>query len=217
MKKWCMALMMLATSVVGMAQKDMTAVKDEEAFISSVKEKMMQVSSIQSDFKQVKHMAMMKKDIESSGNFYYSKTDKVCLDYAKPKKSKIVINGDKLLMEMGGIKDVRNISSNALMQEMTKVISSCMTGNLQELKANYQLEYWQNETNYLVKVSPKNASAKKMVDRIELVLLKSDFSVESMKMIETSRRQSATPDYTEYFFSNKKLNVSIPSSVFDVK
>ena len=79
MRKWCMALMMLATSVVAMAQSDMTAVKDEAAFISSVKGKMMLVSSIQSDFKQVKHMAMMKKDIESSGNFYYSKADKVCL------------------------------------------------------------------------------------------------------------------------------------------
>lgn len=217
MKKWILALSMLASSVVGMAQNDMTAVKDENAFISSVKEKMAQVSSIQSDFRQLKHMSMMKKDLESSGKFYYSKADKVCLSYETPKKSQIVINGDKLMMEMGSVKNVCDVSSNALMQEMVNVISSCMTGNLQELQANYQLEFLENATNYMVKVSPKNASAKKMVERIELMLLKSDFSVESMKMYESSRAKSKSSDYTQYIFTNKKLNGVIPATTFNVK
>lgn len=217
MRKLVLALVLFASASAALAQTDMRPMADEKSFIASVQAQMEKVSSIQSDFKQRKHLSAMTKEIESHGKFYYEKSDKVCMDFQKPSPSKIVINGDKLLLEMGGVKNVCSISSSATMQEMVKVMSACMTGNLQEMKADYQLEFLENETNYMVKVFPKKSSAKKMVDHIELLLLKSDFSVEAMKMVETSRRNSKGQDFTEYIFMNKKVNVAIPASTFSLK
>lgn len=210
-------MVMVLSGWVGMAQDAIRPVEDEKSFIASVQDRMAKVSSLQSEFKQRKHITGIKKDIVSSGSFYYEKAGKVCLSYEKPAKSKIVINGDKLMMEMAGVKNVCSVSSNAMMQEMVNVMSSCMTGDLQGLRTNYQLEFLQTDTNYVVKVIPKKASVGKMVERIELFLLKSDFSVESLKMVEASRGRAKREDYTEYSFSNKKENAAIPVSTFSLK
>ncbi|MCQ2194908.1 MAG: outer membrane lipoprotein carrier protein LolA [Paludibacteraceae bacterium] len=216
MKKLIMVVSMLASGFVGMAQENMTAVENVNALFSNVNAKVEKVTSIESDLTMTKHKNLLKRDMVSKGKFYYSKPDKVCMDFEKTRDSKYIINGEKMLMSVTGAKSVRNISSNPMMQEMYKVVSSSMTGNLQALQGDYEMEYLQNATHYMVKITPKNA-VKKLIERIELMLLKSDYSVESMKIVEPLKNKKQDADFTQYSFENKKLNVNIPASMFDIK
>ena len=212
----CMVLMVCFS--ITTAQNDLKPVTDVNTLTSKINTEMKKVSSLQSKFKQVKHIATMKSDLISNGNFFYSKSDKVCLEYTSPMEYLIVINGSKIKMDMNGKKTVYDVSSNGLMQEMVTVISSCMTGNIKTLNSKYKIEYFQNEKEYVIKVYPTDSKVKNLIYEVDLHLSKSDMCVSSMKMIEASKNAKANDiDFTEYIYTEKKLNGTIPADKFNVQ
>ena len=191
---------------------------DAEAFKKNLAVEVQKVNSIESDFTQIKHMTALAGDITSKGKFYYQKEDKVSLDYTTPVKYQIVINGSKIKMVSNGKTNVFDVASNGLMREMKDVLSACMTGNLQAMGSNYKLEYFQDSKEYLVKIFPLNDAAKAIIEEVNIYLDKSDLSVTRLRMVEASKDKNAKDkDFTEYQFSNKKLNVDIPASRFSIK
>lgn len=175
------------------------------------------VSSIKSDFSQEKYMAVMANSMKSSGKFYYEKSDKVKLEYLVPFKQNLVMNGDKLMMEMNGKKNVLNAAANPMANELKKVISACMSGDISNMGANYKLEFFQDGALYLIKITPNSADIQKYAQQVDLYLDAKDFSVVKMKMIEPLKKGQKKNDYTLYSFSNKVMNSQIPASVFAVK
>ncbi|MBO7636293.1 MAG: outer membrane lipoprotein carrier protein LolA [Paludibacteraceae bacterium] len=175
------------------------------------------VSSIQSDFTQEKYVSAMGNSMKSSGKFYYQKEDKVKLEYLAPFKQNLVMNGNKLMMEMNGKKNIMDASANPMAGELKKVISACMSGDIANMGENYQLEFFVDGANYLVKITPKTADIKKFAQQVDLYLDKKDFSVVKMKMIEPLKKGQSKNDYTEYTFSNKKLNEKVADSIFVIK
>jgi len=213
-------LMLVLCAGIFSAFAQMKPMSDSE--IDVLKKKMaaeaQKVNTIESDFTQLKHIAAMAGDITSTGKFYYQKDDKVSLDYTTPIKYQIVINGSKIKMVSNGKTNVFDVASNGLMKEMKDVISACMTGNLQAMGSNYKLEYFQDSKEYLVKIFPLNDAAKTIIDEVNIYLDKNDLSVTRLRMVEASKDKKAKDkDYTEYQFSNKKLNVDIPASRFSIK
>jgi len=202
------------------AQGEMKPMNDSDvnAFKKKMEAEAKKVNSIESDFTQIKHIAAMAGDITSTGKFYYQKEDKVSLDYTTPVKYQIVINGSKIKMVSNGKTNVFDVASNGLMKEMKDVLSASMTGNLQAMTGNYKLEYFQDSKEYLVKIFPLNDAAKAIIDEVNIYLDKNDLSVTRLRMVEASKDKKAKDkDYTEYQFSNKKLNVDIPASRFSIK
>lgn len=175
------------------------------------------VTSIQSDFTQEKYMAVMANSMKSSGKFYYEKSDKVKLEYLVPFKQNLIMNGDKLMMEMNGKKNVLNAAANPMANELKKVISACMSGDISNMGVNYNLEFFQDGEIFMIKITPKSADIQKFAQQVDLYLDAKDFSVVKMKMIEPLKKGQKKNDYTLYSFSNKKMNTKIPATVFAVK
>ena len=218
MNKIVLNLMLWAGCFSALAQSEMKPLTDVEDFKKKMAVETQKVNTIECDFTQVKHMTAVAGDMISKGKFYYQKEDKVSLDYTTPVKYLIVINGPKIKMVSNGKTTVYDIASNGLMKEMKEVISACMTGNLQAMTGNYKMEYYQNAKEYLIKIFPQNAAAKAILEGVNIYLDKNDLSVSRLVMLEASKDKNAKDkDYTEYQFSNKKLNVDIPASRFSLK
>ena len=218
MKTIVLNFMLLAGCFSVFAQSEMKPLADVEDFKKKMEAEAKKMNSIECDFTQIKHMTAVANDIISKGKFYYQKEDKVCLDYTTPVKYLIVINGNKIKMVSNGKTSVLDIASNGLMKEMKEVISACMTGNLQAMTGNYKTEYFQNAKEYLIKIFPQNEAAKAILEGVNIYLDKNDLSVSRLIMLEASKDKNAKDkDYTEYQFSNKKLNVDIPASRFSIK
>ena len=218
MKRITLIFALLAGIVSVFAQGEMKPMNDVETFKKKMAAEAQKVNSIESDFTQIKHMAAIEGDMISKGKFYYQKEDKVSLDYTSPIKYLIVINGSKIKMVANGKTSVYDVASNGLMKEMKDVLSACMTGNLQAMNSNYKLEYFQDSKEYLVKIFPLGEAAKAILDEVNIYLDKNDMSVTRLRMVEASKDKKAKDkDYTEYQFSDKKLNVDIPVSRFSVK
>ena len=169
------------------------------------------IQSIESDFTQVKYLDILDEKVISKGKFYYQKSNKICMDYAQPINYLIVINGSRLKIVADGKKSIMNLSSNKMMNQMQDMITACMVGDLTKMSADYKLEYFENTSYYLVKITPVNKAIQAYVSGIEIYLDKKDMSVHKLRLSETAT------NYTEYEFYNKRFNALKDESKFAVR
>ena len=186
----------------------MKKIENAESFVKKMGQNSSSVKSIESDFKQIKHIEAFNQDFVSSGKFYYRVNDKICLNYVVPKPYRIVINSNKIKVESDGKKNVMNLKDNKQMQEMQNMLSVCMTGNLSNISKDYRMEFYEDEQSYLITVKPVNEGTNKYM--LDVYLNKKDMSVDKLRISESES------DYTEYIFSNKKINTLNNDTFFKI-
>lgn len=169
------------------------------------------IHSIESEFTQVKYLDILDEKVISKGKFYYQKSDKICMDYSKPVNYLIVINGSRLKIVADGKKTVMNLSANKMMNQMQDMITACMAGNLTKMSSDYKLEYFENASCYLVKITPVSKAIQAYISGIEIHLDKKDMSVCKLRLSETPA------NYTEYEFYNKRFNALKDETKFSVR
>lgn len=158
------------------------------------------ITSIESEFIQTKHIDIFNEDIESRGTFLYCNGKQICLDYRQPIAYRIVINGNRLMTVANGQKNIVNLGSNAMMNEMQKLIGACMAGNLQVLQSDFDLTYESDAQYYYITAQPHDKGIADYIAKIGLTIYKKDMSVTELVFHENEN------DYTRYRFTNKRFN-----------
>jgi len=188
----------------------MKKMENSALFLKQMEQRVSTVKSIESDFKQIKHIEDFNQDITSSGRFFYVPSDKICLKYAKPQPYSVVINGAKIKVESGGKKNIMNLKDNKPMQEMQYILKICLAGNFSIISGDYRTEFYEDGQFYLVTIKPVNESAKKNITQFDIYLNKKDMLVDKLRVSETKG------DYTEYFFSSIKFNTLNNNTLFKI-
>ena len=85
-----------------------------------------------------------------------------------------------------------------------------MIGDLSKMSNDYELNYQEDNQQYLIKITPKSKNVKEYVSNIEIWLSKTDMSVDQLRMYENET------DYTDYKFSNKRYNQLNDASRFAI-
>ena len=186
-------------------------VADMQKFEEQLKATADKLTSIESDFTQVKHLDMFDEDVVSKGRFYYLKENKISLDYSQPLNYLIVINGSRLKIVADGKKSIMQLNSNKMMNEMQDMITACMVGDLNRMNNSYELNYQEDDKQYIVGITPRSKTVKEYVSAIEIKLSKADMSVDQLRMYENEA------DYTDYRFTNKRFNQLKDESRFSVQ
>lgn len=205
----CLFATLLCSASLLFAQE--RKIENTEQFLSQLEKAASSVKSIESDFKQIKHLDIFDEEITSLGKFYYRFENKISLNYQKPMSYLIVINNDKIMINSDGRKNIMSLKDNKLMSEMQGMLTASMTGNFSNVSKDYRMEYFDAVEHYLVKVTPINATIKTYISEFKIYLDKKDFSVVRLRIIETQS------DYTDYFFSNKKFNTLANDDFFVIK
>lgn len=158
------------------------------------------ITSIESEFVQTKHIDIFDEDVESRGTFLYCNGTQICLDYRHPISYRIVINGNRLMTLADGHKTIVNLGSNAMMNEMQKLIGACMAGNLQALQSDFDLTYEADAQHYYIIARPHDKNIAAYLAKIGLTIDKKDMSVTELVFHENEN------DYTRYRFTSKRFN-----------
>lgn len=169
------------------------------------------IQSIASDFTQVKYLDILDEKVTSKGKFYYQKSNKICMEYARPVNYLIVINGSRLKIVADDQMSIMSLSSNKMMNQMQDMLTACMIGDLSQMSSNYKLEYFENDSHYLVKIKPVNTAIQVYISEIEIYLDKKDMSVHKLRLSETAA------NYTEYEFYNKRFNDLKDETMFSIR
>lgn len=193
-------LLLSFLSILSLQAQGMKKMLHPETLESRLAKEAQTVQSIESDFTQVKYLDVFDEKVTSKGKFYYRKSNKIRMEYFRPMDYLIVINDSKLKIVSDGKKNIMNLSSNRMMNQMQDMLTACMIGDLSKMSSNYQLEYFEDARYYLVKIKPVSKAVQAYIAGIEIYLDKKDMSVYKLRLNETQT------NYTEYEFYNKTFN-----------
>ncbi len=204
---WLGMLMLL----LGKAQsQNFAPVKDASALRSELTASSQKIESIACDFTQEKNMSMLAEKAVSKGKFYFKKESKVRLEYQQPKKSLIVMNNGKMLMQDDKKTTQMDMHRSKVFQQLNNIIIGSINGSLFTEK-DFISKYY--ETNSLIKVelTPVSKTLHNFISTIVIVLDKKDFTATRIEMNE------ASGDNTVLLFSEKQINKAMQDSLFAVK
>lgn len=185
-------------------------ITDSDALQQKIVQASKSQNTITCDFIQEKHLDYLSVVIKSKGKFWFKKPSILRWEYTDPYKYLIVINNGKITIKDDDKKNEFNLNSNKVFMELNDLIINSVNGTLVE-SDKYQLEMWEGKDTWLVKLTPRNAEIKKVLAHMELFFLKTDMSVDQIRMFETGK------DYTIIKLIDKKFNTVINPSVFVVK
>lgn len=184
------------------------------ANVKEIVQKLNEVSkntkTIDSDFKQYKHLDILENEIESSGHFSFQASDKVRWEYFKPYKYLIIMNAGIMWINDGNKTQKFDTGSNKMFKEINDLMVGMLQGKILESK-NFKISFFENSKQILAKLIPVSFKMKEFLSEINLYFDKKDFSVSKIKMLEYSG------DYTLIDFYNRKTNIDISKSLFLVR
>ncbi|HRH01855.1 MAG TPA: outer membrane lipoprotein carrier protein LolA [Bacteroidia bacterium] len=203
-------LVLVVSSAVTAQNKDFKTMKDTAVFKQKLLEKSKATNSIESNFTQEKNLSMLSEKIISKGHFYFKKTNLLRWEYLSPTSYLIVINKDKIFIKDGKKVSKYDTNSNKLFKGINDMMLNSVQGNVLN-HTDFKINYFENDTYYLVEMTPRAKEMKSYIKTISMYFDKTDYTVSKIKTVELS------DDYTSIEFSNKKLNQAIADSQFSVK
>jgi len=184
-------------------------VKDIAGFKKLYDIKTTAINTLKSDFVQEKSISMMQNKIYSNGSFIIKKTNKLRLEYTNPFAYIFVMNNDQIVIKNDQGKSSASISSNKYVKMISQLTIDCITGNI--LNSNdFNVNISENVQAYYLVLIPDQKIIRSLFKEINILILKSDFTVDRIELKETSG------DNTTLTFSNKKLNTTVSDEVFNI-
>ncbi len=200
------------TILISIAQeKGFKPIENAASFKEKLNKLTENTTSIQSDFTQEKHLSFLSENIISKGKFAFKTPNLLRWEYAEPINYIIVFNDKNILISDDGKISSFDTQSNRMFSEINNMMVGTIQGSLFNDSERFNVKYFESEKQYLLELEPKMTEMKGMLKTIKIVIDKTDNSVASIKMIETSG------DYTKIDFVNRKLNQSINGNLFDLK
>ena len=106
---------------------------------------------------------------------------------------------------------VIDTKGSPMMDQMSTLITSCMTGDLTKLDADFAVNVEESVADYRLTIVPKSKTVRAYIDKMVILLNRKDLSVNRLTMYENAS------DYTMYDFTDKKFNAAIPQTVFNMR
>ncbi|MGM5631264.1 outer membrane lipoprotein carrier protein LolA [Apibacter raozihei] len=204
--KLIVVLLLISTCMLG--QKKALTSSEIKALKINVENYSSKISSLESNFFQVKHMDFMEKDIKSSGKLYF-KSGNVRWEYSSPYNYYMILKNNKMHINDNGKKKEMNMSSSEMLKELSKVISGTIQGKNIFDESKFQINYYKVLEHYQVVMVPKDKNIKKYIKQVEIGLSGNTYLVNTIKVMEP------TEDYTIITFSNQKKNNTISDAKFN--
>lgn len=204
-------MLLLVSAGVLRVQAQLRPMSDITGFKSKLEEMSKSTESITSDFVQEKNLVVLSEKIISKGVFFFRKGNNIRWEYTRPYKYLIIISNGQLFTRDDRNQKLYDIESNRMFQEMNRFIGGCIQGDILRNDKDYSIEYFENSSQYFVKLVPRAEKMKEMLNEIQIWFDRNDLTVSGLKMVESGQ------DYTKIDFINKKLNTYIPLEKFSFK
>ena len=178
-----------------------------EAFRKQLSESSRNINTIVCDFTQTSCMAVLTSEVNKKGEFTCCKPGNILLAFEDG--DFIKLTDKSFAVKSAGKTMSRNINSNPMLKELKKILSACMTGDLDAVSSEFEITVAQNSRTYDITLIPLKDRAMTMVKSIEMAFDRSDMSLSILKMNEPSG------DYIKYTFINKRFNTIVNENLFN--
>jgi outer membrane lipoprotein-sorting protein len=119
-------------------------------------------------FVETRHMALLDKPVQSSGEMLFTPPDRLEKRTLSPKAETVVLDKDTLSLERDRRKFTIQLSSRPEAQAFVESIRSTLAGNRKVLEKNYTLELAGDSRQWVLTLVPTQASMTALLKRITL-------------------------------------------------
>lgn len=184
--------------------------QSEAQMRSQINKAAAQLSSMQCEFVQTKHLKMLNKSMVSNGKMYYQKSNKLRWEYTTPYKYTFILNGSKALLKNNNRTDVVDTNKNRMMKEIGRVMMNTVMGNCLQNDNDFKTSITSTQTEYVATLLPQRKDIKSMFQKIILHFNRKNSMVTSVELVEKNG------DRTVIELKNVKTNVPISQNMFAV-
>lgn len=166
-----------------------------------------QVQTLSANFTQEKSSTLFTEKVIQKGVFCYQSPKQLRWEYKSPKALTLLFDDTKvtILTDKGAVNN-----PNKMLNELGKMIINTINGSNMSDNSNFDISYTKNtqDGNYIAILKPINKKIKVNYNSIKVVLNGKDYLAEKVIMNESNG------DVTTIFFSNKKINQTLPANSF---
>lgn len=210
MKPFKLTILFLFFGGIIFAQTKLTSA-EIKTFKQNVSSASKNMTSLQSDFTQIKHLDFMENDVKSSGKLFYKSPSKIRWEYTSPFSYYVIFSNEKMFVNDNGKKKQVETSSSKLLKDINKIMLSTVNGNGIFDDTKFSITYYKSGSEFLATMIPTDKNYKKYIKQIDLTFDGKTFFLKKMKSTEP------TLDYTLVEFTNQKKNAAIADEKFSFK
>lgn len=181
-----------------------------ENMINAIGRTASSIKSLECDFVQTKHLQMLNDNMVSKGQMYYKQGGKLRWEYLSPYNYIFVMNGNKVMLKSNKRKDIIDVKSSKLFNEIAGIMMNSLTGQCLSDYHNFAVIMYDNGDEWTAVMFPRKKEIRQMFQKIVLTFSQRRAMVTDVQMIEKSG------DTTYIRLKNVKSNTPINEKVFDV-
>ena len=111
-----------------------------------------------------KYMSILTNEIQSSGQLYFKKENKLKWAYTEPFLYTIILNGKEIIIDDAGKINSFEIEASQAFKQINEIIINSVRGDVLQ-EDQFDIEYLENGTLYLCKLRPKSDQMTKLLRR----------------------------------------------------
>ncbi|MEO5661004.1 MAG: LolA-related protein [Polaromonas sp.] len=119
-------------------------------------------------FVEAKHIALLDKPVESSGELLFTAPDRLEKRTIKPKPEAMIVNGDELLIERGRQKYKLQLQAYPELAAFINSIRGTLAGDRQALESHYRLSLEGTAEHWTLQLLPLDEKMQAVIKRIRI-------------------------------------------------
>ncbi len=119
-------------------------------------------------FVETKHMALLDRPVESSGELFHLAPDRLEKHTFKPKPESMIVNGGDLLIERGRQKYHLQLQTYPELAAFIDSIRGTLSGDRKALERNYRLALEGTAERWILKLSPLDEKMQAVIKSIQI-------------------------------------------------
>ena len=180
--------------------------------LAHIQQQLRTVDTMQADFVQKKHLAMLKHTLTITGQFAMQKPNKVVWIVNEPTRYAIRVDGEEITQWDQDTNKVQviHVGGDPTFKAITEQIQAWFLGDYKVLEQSYDV-FLLADNPLSLRFSPKAGTmVSKLVKNIEVTFGKDEMQIDTMVVNETSG------DSTTLKYSNVSLNQPIKSDTWEI-
>jgi outer membrane lipoprotein-sorting protein len=211
MKKYIVAIMMLAFAVFAADNTSLQPVADPQPILQDLQRKMSSLGSVYFELTQERHMKLFTEPLMSEGFMLIERPDQIRWETTAPYQS--ILLGDKKSVAQfeftNGKWEKLKLGFPQILQRVMDQMSQMNQGKLAALTSDYTISVATNNSAAVLTLVPKDENARAVLSSLE-VKMAPDFSATREVFMH-----EPNGDFTRILFRREKRNMKFPTGTFD--
>lgn len=167
-----------------------------------------EISSMQCDFKQIKHLSLLKTAMVSNGRMYYKEGKFLRWEYTEPYRYIFILNGDAAILKSSENTERIDVGTNKMFGQIARTILNSINGSSLAESDDFEITISVENGIWIARLIPIRKELGQLFESIILHI-----NPES-KMVTSIELREKSGDNTEIEMYHVELNGNIDESLF---